>query len=450
MVRRMTRREPIAAPPSHRDGARDRRRMPKASIVDRRSSRRSARSRSRSSEGRHGSETERVAPLAAGLLAWGAGVLLCFAASMRAFDRDREDGWDALLARHGATPSGYLAARIVGLAVVTLALVVAGHVARRRRRRRSRRTTSTSRAKRSSGALRGSARTRSPSPSWSRPSRSRRSARVAARPGYVWLLSVLVLPALSPPWTGQARPGRLERARVGARRARRAARVALGTVDPAHGAPRARRPRCDHGRSDALGARAAARPSERALVSDPMIELKKRHGARERPPRRSRRRTLSSAPGRHALVGQREDGTSVLARRASPERRAPKRGAIAVLGGVPWSSSVRARVGWIPLGVRLPDVLRVTETLAVARSIRKNARGRRRVGARAARRRSARALAASIRSTPSEMRAVALAEALASPSVSVMLIEEPFVVHGRAPPPPRCRRRSPRRRTRAS
>jgi hypothetical protein len=76
--------------------------------------------------GRRGGDVERIAPLAAGLLTWGAGVLLCFAASMRAFDRDRDDGWDALLARHGARAPSYLASRIAGLVLVTLEVVVPG------------------------------------------------------------------------------------------------------------------------------------------------------------------------------------------------------------------------------------------------------------------------------------------------------------------------------------
>jgi hypothetical protein len=76
--------------------------------------------------GAHGEAASRVAPFAAGLLAWGGGVLLCFASSIRAFDRDRDDGWDLLLARHGVRISSYLVARISGLAVVTGLLVAPG------------------------------------------------------------------------------------------------------------------------------------------------------------------------------------------------------------------------------------------------------------------------------------------------------------------------------------
>ena len=47
----------------------------------------------------------------------------------------------------------------------------------------------------------------------------------------------------------------------------------------------------------------------------------------------------------------------------------PKGGELTVLGGSPCDPKVRARVGFVPLGVVLPDVLRVDETLALAREI---------------------------------------------------------------------------------
>ena len=155
-------------------------------------------------EGRHGSETERVAPLTAGLLAWGAGVLLCFAASMRAFDRDHEDGWDALLARHGASRSDYLFARVIGLAIVTLELVVPGtllvgiaatlashdvHVARDAL----------------SGTFAGGVYAIAFSIVVAPVALGALGARGRAS-GYVYLLSVLVVPALIAPWTGQLVP----------------------------------------------------------------------------------------------------------------------------------------------------------------------------------------------------------------------------------------------------
>lgn len=127
--------------------------------------------------------------------------------------------------------------------------------------------------------------------------------------------------------------------------------------------------------------------------------------------------------GRHALLGRAEDGVSVLLACIAGEAR-PKRGSISVLGGPP--SNQRGRVAWIPIGVKLPDVLSVEETIAVARSIRKNAAVEASsvlapLGLEALAKRRVDTLDAS------EVRAVALAEALASPSVSVLLIEEPFV-----------------------
>jgi ABC-type multidrug transport system ATPase subunit len=127
--------------------------------------------------------------------------------------------------------------------------------------------------------------------------------------------------------------------------------------------------------------------------------------------------------GRHALLGRAEDGVSVLLACIAGEAR-PKRGSISVLGGPP--SAQRGRVAWIPLGVKLPDVLRVDEMIAIARSIRKNAPVEANavlapLGLEALAKRRADTLDAG------EARAVALAEALAAPSVSVVLIEEPFV-----------------------
>jgi len=75
---------------------------------------------------RHGGDPSASLPFAAGLQAWGAGVLLCFAASVRAFERDAQDGWAALMARHGFGSTAYLGARVAGLAAWTLLLVAGG------------------------------------------------------------------------------------------------------------------------------------------------------------------------------------------------------------------------------------------------------------------------------------------------------------------------------------
>jgi len=75
---------------------------------------------------RHGADPSTTAPFAAGLQAWGAGVLLCFAASVRAFERDEKDGWASLMARHGFGPGAYLGARVAGMAAWTLLIVAGG------------------------------------------------------------------------------------------------------------------------------------------------------------------------------------------------------------------------------------------------------------------------------------------------------------------------------------
>jgi predicted cation transporter len=156
------------------------------------------------SSGASGSETRRVAPLAAGLLAWGAGVLLCFAASMRAFDRDHEDGWDALLARHGARPTAYLVARIVGLALVTLAVVLPGTLLAGVAAALASRDGHVARAA-LAGAWAGAAYAVAFSAVVAPIALATLGARSRAS-GYLWLLTVLVLPAIVADWTGQFFP----------------------------------------------------------------------------------------------------------------------------------------------------------------------------------------------------------------------------------------------------
>lgn len=135
--------------------------------------------------------------------------------------------------------------------------------------------------------------------------------------------------------------------------------------------------------------------------------------------------TLALAAGRHALLGRKEDGVALLLACFAGDVR--HRGTLRVLDARPTDARARARVAYIPLATRLPDVLRVDETLALARRIRKNApidalAVLEPLGIAALARRRIESLDAS------EVRAVALAEALASPSVSVILIEEPFVM----------------------
>jgi len=137
--------------------------------------------------------------------------------------------------------------------------------------------------------------------------------------------------------------------------------------------------------------------------------------------------SLRFQAGISALVGTKSDGVSLLLDVIAARAKA-KAGRVQVLGGAPDAPSVRRAVGYVPLDAVLPDALRVSEALDLARTIRgeeetgdADARGRlsvlgieslatRRLGTLDVR----------------EVRAVALAEALTSKAVRVVLIEEPF------------------------
>jgi hypothetical protein len=66
--------------------------------------------------------------VASSALAWGAGILLAFAAAVHALRRDRDHGVRALVTVRGASTAAYLRARVIGLGVV-LAVVVGGGTA---------------------------------------------------------------------------------------------------------------------------------------------------------------------------------------------------------------------------------------------------------------------------------------------------------------------------------
>jgi hypothetical protein len=68
---------------------------------------------------------DRLPAFTVSALAWGAGVMLAFAAAARALRRDRAEGVRALLVARGGTVRSYLWARVGGLAAL-LAIVVAG------------------------------------------------------------------------------------------------------------------------------------------------------------------------------------------------------------------------------------------------------------------------------------------------------------------------------------
>jgi hypothetical protein len=181
---------------------------------------------------RRSGDVEDVTPLAAQLLAWGAGVLVCFAASMRAFDRDREDGWAALLLRHGVGSATYLATRILGLVFVVGEVVVFGTLAVGLVAMLASPETHTAiLAARGaiSGLVYGAAFTVVVGPL--------AVATLGPRgrtTGYLYLLSVLVLPALVARWTGRLVPADWSDL-VSVPTALEALRGSLrGTVDPLH------------------------------------------------------------------------------------------------------------------------------------------------------------------------------------------------------------------------
>jgi hypothetical protein len=63
------------------------------------------------------------------LLAWGAGILIAVPASLHAFHDDRRNGIRALLRARGASTATYARGRVLGLAVVLLAVVGGGTLA---------------------------------------------------------------------------------------------------------------------------------------------------------------------------------------------------------------------------------------------------------------------------------------------------------------------------------
>ena len=147
---------------------------------------------------------EQVPALTAGALAWGAGVLLAFAASVHALKQDRETGITALLRARGASIAGYVYSRVGGLTML-LVLVVAGGtlVAGLTATLVATRTGLALRTLQATGAslvyALAFAGTLGPLAMAALGARSRAG-------GYGWLLLVLVLPELIAPVTGPMMP----------------------------------------------------------------------------------------------------------------------------------------------------------------------------------------------------------------------------------------------------
>jgi ABC-type multidrug transport system ATPase subunit len=135
--------------------------------------------------------------------------------------------------------------------------------------------------------------------------------------------------------------------------------------------------------------------------------------------------TLAFGPGIHALVGGRDDGGSLMLSVLAGEVRV-RRGRARILRRPPGDARTRAKIGRVPLEPAMPAELRVREFLAVAAEVRgepqRPASERlATLGIEVLAERPIRSL------SRGEARAASLAEAVTSPGVQVLLVEEPFV-----------------------
>lgn len=132
--------------------------------------------------------------------------------------------------------------------------------------------------------------------------------------------------------------------------------------------------------------------------------------------------TVSLGAGVHAFLGRREDGAGAALKGLAGVLPA-RRGRVLIHGRAP--REVRTRVAYVGLDVILPDALRVREVLEIAAALRGEAA------------RDAKTILGPLRLeglaerlvktlSAAEARSVAVAEALASTVVDVLLIEEPF------------------------
>jgi ABC-type multidrug transport system ATPase subunit len=135
--------------------------------------------------------------------------------------------------------------------------------------------------------------------------------------------------------------------------------------------------------------------------------------------------SLTWDAGTHAVVGSRTDGGSLLLQLLAGRAR-PRAGRLTVLGGLPTDAAVRRQVAWVPLEPALPEAMRVRGALAVAAAVRKEPPGD------AVKRLAILGIEALAERrvwtlSRDEARAVALAEALTSARVRVLLVEEPLL-----------------------
>jgi ABC-type multidrug transport system ATPase subunit len=138
--------------------------------------------------------------------------------------------------------------------------------------------------------------------------------------------------------------------------------------------------------------------------------------------------TVAWGAGVHSVLGTRADGGPLLLAIVAGIVR-PRTGTVRVLEHVPGHPGLRKQLARVPLEVALPEALRVDEALTLAAALREDPPG----FASAAERLGALGVEAlatrPVRSlSPPEARAVALAEAVTSTRVRVLLVEEPFMV----------------------
>jgi ABC-type multidrug transport system ATPase subunit len=146
--------------------------------------------------------------------------------------------------------------------------------------------------------------------------------------------------------------------------------------------------------------------------------------AARRPPLTLARLTLSWGPGVHALVGAATDGGPLLLELIAGRARL-RAGKLRVLDAGPSDPRVRRQLAWVTLQPPLPEALRVAEVLSMASTLRGEPPGDPALRLTAL---GVESLADRRVSTlaPEEARAVALAEALTSRAVRVLLLEEPL------------------------
>ncbi len=134
--------------------------------------------------------------------------------------------------------------------------------------------------------------------------------------------------------------------------------------------------------------------------------------------------TLELGAGASAVFGSPADGVALLLALIAGATR-PSRGSARVLDRDPLSAAARRSIGYVPHAPNLPEALRVGQALSLMATLRGST-----IDTAAALSRFGLSGLSETRVselTAAQVRAVALAEAVASPAVRVLLVEEPFV-----------------------